>query len=60
MQAVIDVVNETGCSSGLGGNVENDEQNDRPPDDLPEHLITSRAFLITGVAWRSFRRYSPA
>jgi hypothetical protein len=43
MQAVIGVVNETGCPSGLGGNIENDEHYDRPPDDLPEHLITSRA-----------------
>jgi hypothetical protein len=46
MQAVIEVVNETGCSSGLGGNIENDEQNNRPPDDLSEHLITSRAFSL--------------
>jgi hypothetical protein len=46
MQAVVEVVDETGCSSGLGGNIENDEQNDRPPDDLSEHLITSRGLSL--------------
>jgi hypothetical protein len=46
MQAVIKVMDDTGRSRRLGGNIENDEQNDRPPDDLSEHLITSRSLSL--------------
>jgi hypothetical protein len=60
MQAVIEVVNDTGCSRRLGGNIENDEQNDRPSDDLPEHLITSRASYCRRRLAAVAAVYSPA
>jgi hypothetical protein len=37
MKAVVDVVGEARGSSRLGGDIEHDEQHDRPADNLPKH-----------------------
>jgi hypothetical protein len=58
MQTVIGVMDETGSSSGLGGNVENDEEHDRPRDDLPQHLITSQRLSVQAALGGRYRRYS--
>jgi hypothetical protein len=52
VKAVIEVMNETCCSGGLGGDIEKYEEYDRPRDDLLQHLITSQRLSLPAV-WRS-------
>src|ERR1700734_3684714 len=43
-------MNEAGGSRGLGGDVEHDEEDDRPRNDLLQHPITSQRALSTSGA----------
>jgi hypothetical protein len=58
VKAVIEVMNQACRSGGLGGDIENYEEHDRPPDDLPQHLITSQALSLRAV-WRSLQPVIP-
>src|ERR1700733_10757666 len=60
VHAVIGVVDEAPGSRRLGGDIENDEEHDRPCDDLLHHLITSQRLSLQATCGGPCRPYSPA
>src|ERR1700683_2995024 len=58
VQAIIGVMDETSCASGLGGNVEDDEEHERPRDDPSQHLITSQRLSVQATLGGRYGGYS--
>jgi hypothetical protein len=49
VQAVIDAVNESGGSGGIGNKVEDDKEDQSPRYDPSDHVITSRRALMRAM-----------